>query len=746
MADNKLEISEENILEKSFFPVLKMSCAACAASVQTILENTQGVKSASVNFASALAKVEYEPKITSPAKMRENLIKVGYDLFIEESENEEEELENINKSNFRKLRNRTVGAIILSLPVFVIGMFFMNIDYANYIMWFFSTPVVFWMGKDFYINAYKLALNKKTNMDTLVAVSTATAYIFSVFNTLFIDFWHSRGFHAHVYFEASSVVIAFILIGKMLEEKAKGNTAEALKKLISLKPKTVNIVLPDGSFEEIPLKFVKKENILLARPGECIAVDGIVLSGNSFIDESMLSGEPLPVEKFEESKVWAGTLNQKGTLQYKAQNVGSETVLSQIINLIKESQGSKSPYQKLADRVSGVFVPLVMAIAILSFVIWQFAGQEKSFEYGLLSFVNVLIISCPCALGLATPTAIMVGIGIGARKGILIKDAESLEIAKNINAIVLDKTGTITMGKPDVTKEIWLKDDLNFKKILAAISKISEHPLSKAIAAKFGDSDLPEVNNFKNHTGMGNSAIVGNKNYFVGNIKLLETNSVKLSSEIKDLIFEQQNMGCSIVLFSDNESLLAVFALNDRIKETSARAIQILKNKGLEIFMLTGDNYNSAKAVAKAVNIDNFSAEILPEGKTEFVKKLQADCKTVAMVGDGINDSAALATADVSIAMAKGSDIAISASQIIINSSDLMKIPEAINLSAKTVNTIKQNLFWAFVYNIIAIPVAAGLLFPYNGFLLNPMIAGAAMALSSVCVLSNSLLLKFSKI
>lgn len=741
MAEN-----DKTITEKKVFPVINMSCAACAVNVQSLLEKTEGVISATVNYAAALVKIEYKLDVTNPVILKENVKKIGYDILIDESEDEETEIEKINLSNFKKLRNKTIGAVLFSLPVFVIGMFFMDMKNANYIMWFFSTPVVFWMGKDFYKNAFRLALQLKSNMDTLVAVSTGTAYLFSVFVTVFAHYWHSLGFHSHVYFEASSVVIAFILTGKMLEEKAKGNTAEALKKLISLKPKSVNIVLPDGNIEEIAVKFVKKGDVLLARPGENIAVDGIVVSGNSFVDESMLSGEPIPVEKFEQTNVWAGTINQKGTLHYKAENIGSSTMLSQIIGLIKEAQGSKSPYQKLADKISGVFVPVVFLISILSFLAWFFMAEDKNLEYALLSFVNVLIISCPCALGLATPTAIMVGIGIGAKKGILIKDAESLELIKQINALVLDKTGTITQGKPEVTNQIWLSDDVYYKKIFAGITKHSDHPLSVAIFQNLNVEEFLKPSDFKNITGMGNSATVEDKQYFTGNLKLLELNKISISESLKEKLNNWQNNGSSIVIFSDSEKVISAFALSDIIKENSAKAINILNQKGVELYMLTGDNSNSAKAVSDKVGIENYIAEVMPEGKTEFIKKLQLQGKIVAMTGDGINDSAALAQADVSIAMGKGSDIAIGASQIIINSSDLLKIPEAISLSEKTVNTIKQNLFWAFIYNIIAIPLAAGLFYPFTGILLSPMIAGAAMALSSVCVVSNSLLLKVKKI
>ncbi|MCC6721303.1 MAG: copper-translocating P-type ATPase [Bacteroidia bacterium] len=741
-----METEIKDNIQKKVFPILNMSCAACAVSVESILKNTNGVNNASVNFAGALAKIEYDSDKTNPVLIRENLQKTGYDLYIDESEDEEDELEKINISNYSKLRNNTTGAIVFSLPVFVISMFYMDIKYANYIMWIFSTPVVCWMGKDFYINAYRLLLKKQSNMDTLVALSTATAYIFSIFNTLFDDFWHNRGLHAHVYFEASSVVIAFILIGKMLEEKAKGNTAGALKELIKLKPKTVNLILPDKSVEEIPVKLVKVGDTLLVRPGENIAVDGIVISGNSFIDESMLSGEPIAVEKSELSKVWAGTINQKGTLYYKAEKIGSQTILSQIILMIKESQSSKSPYQKLADKISGIFVPIVISIAVVCLIIWLFSGNKHSIEYGFLSFVNVLIISCPCALGLATPTAIMVGIGIGAKRGILIKDAESLELAHKINSLVIDKTGTITEGKPTVTNEIWLNEDEKYKKIIVAITRLSDHPLSKAILEKIHATDLPVVENFINIPGMGNSSTIDNKQYYTGNLKLVKKNDIKITDETNNFILNHQNTGSSLVFFTDNEKVISVFALSDKIKETSAKAITQIRNKGIDVIMLTGDNYNSAKAVANIVNIDNFKAEVMPEGKTEYIKKLHSESKIVAMAGDGINDSAALAAADVSIAMGKGSDIAIGASQIIINSSDLLKIEDTINLSSKTVNTINQNLFWAFIYNIIAIPIAAGLLFPINGFLLDPMIAGAAMALSSVCVVSNSLLLKLKKI
>lgn len=727
------------------FPVLGMTCASCAGSAESIVKYSTGVVNASVNFATGNLMVEYLPNMTNDSELRKAIQSIGYDLLIEDETKQQETLETIHAQNFKKLKIKTLWAVLLSLPVVAIGMFFMDVTYANEIMWFFATPVVLWFGKDFFINAWKQARHRSANMDTLVALSTGIAYVFSVFNMLFPDFWHQRGLHAHVYFEAAAVVIAFILLGKLLEEKAKGNTSSAIKKLMGLQPKSVMIVLPDGTEKQRAIEDVNVGDIILVKPGEKIAVDGMVKSGSSYVDESMLSGEPIPVLKKENEKVFAGTINQKGSFQFEALKVGKETMLSQIIKMVQDAQGSKAPVQKLVDKIAGIFVPVVVGIAILTFLLWFILGGENGMVQGLLAAVTVLVIACPCALGLATPTAIMVGVGKGAEHGILIKDAESLELAKKINAVVLDKTGTITEGRPQVSGIQWLQNKDVSKNILISIEKQSEHPLAEAVVNHLRDIPTVSLTRFESITGKGAKADHNLETYFVGNRKLLMENKIDIAEQLQQKSDDWSKQSKTVIWFSDSKQALAVIAISDQIKRTSIEAIKQMQNMGIELYMLTGDNEATAKAIAKETGIMNYQAEVLPHHKADFIKELQQKGKTVAMVGDGINDSTALATADVSIAMGKGSDIAMDVAKMTIISSDLIKIPEAIRLSKQTVATIKQNLFWAFIYNIIGIPIAAGILYPVNGFLLNPMIAGAAMALSSVSVVSNSLRLKWKK-
>ncbi|MBS1637386.1 MAG: copper-translocating P-type ATPase [Bacteroidetes bacterium] len=735
---------------KKNYPVLNMTCASCASSSQNILFMQKGIVSASVNYANGSAAIEYIPTITDAKKLKAALQSVGYDLMIDESEEAKDSLDEIRKNSFKSLKLRTIGAIAISLPLVAIAMIpsLMSMPYANYIMWALATPVVFWFGKQFFIGAYKQTLHRSANMDTLVALSTGVAYIFSVFNTLFPEYWHHKGLHAHVYFETSSVVIAFILLGKLLEEKAKGNTSSALKKLIGLQPKSVIVIHESGHQVEIPIASIKIGDTILVKPGEKIAVDGIVSAGSSFVDESTISGEPIPVEKIKGEKVFAGTINQKGSFQFKAEKVGSDTLLSQIIKTVQDAQGSKAPVQKSVDTIAGIFVPVVIGLALLSLVIWLVFGGDNGFTRGLLSMVTVLVIACPCALGLATPTAIMVGVGKGADQGILIKDAESLESAKNISAVVLDKTGTITEGKPTVEDLKWfVPETKEITNTLYSIEKSSEHPLADAIVKHLGkDPEFLESVTVENITGRGIKGQFKNKTYFIGNEKLLAENNISITDPAKAWIHEKLEKSNTVVIFSDETEVLAAIAISDKIKQNSPEAIQELQNMGIDIYMLTGDNEQTAIAVAKALGIHHYKAHVLPAEKSGFIKQLQQEGKVVAMIGDGINDSSALAQADVGIAMGKGSDIAMNVAKMTIISSDLLKIPKAISLSKDTVLTIRQNLFWAFIYNVIGIPIAAGIMYPINGFLLNPMIAGAAMALSSVSVVSNSLLLKLKKV
>jgi Cu2+-exporting ATPase len=736
------DLGYEIITVKKNIPVLNMSCASCASSSQTMLENQTGVVSAAVNYANATALVEYIPSITDPAQLKASLQSIGYDLMIDESEVAIDQLEQAQHNHFKALKQKTIFASLLSIPVVIIGMFMMDMPYANYIMWAFSTPVVFIFGRQFFLNAWKQAKHRSANMDTLVALSTGVAYLFSVFNTLYPHYLHNRGLHAHVYFEASAVVIAFILLGKWLEENAKNNTSSAIKKLMGLQPKFVTRINQAGMDEQISISSVLVGDTILVKPGDKIPVDGTVLLGVSFVDESMISGEPLPIEKTAGEKVYAGTLNQKGSFQFCANKVGGNTMLAQIIKMVQQAQGSKPPVQKLVDKIASVFVPIVIGIALLTFTAWILFGGQNGFTQGLLAMITVLVIACPCALGLATPTALMAGVGKGAENGILIKDAQSLEQAKKINIVVLDKTGTITEGKPMVTDILWLHEDKSAAMALASIERKSEHPLAEAIVKHLNLPQTLPVEQFESITGFGAKASVTGELYFVGTLSLLSSNNIKIDSKLEKAAVDWLKEAKTVVWFANKNKALAVIAIADKIKESSRIAVNQLQANGIEVHMLTGDNSNTAKVIAEQVGIKHYKAEVLPSDKAAYIAELQAQGNIVAMVGDGINDSQALAQADVSIAMGKGSDIAMDVAKMTIISSDLTKIYKAIRLSDLTISIIKQNLFWAFIYNVISIPLAAGILYPINGFLVNPMIAGAAMALSSVSVVSNSLRLR----
>ena len=747
-------MTDKNIVQETF-PVLGMSCASCAARIEKTLNRQSGVKIAAVNYASATATVEYDPKNCSSEALQQAVQAAGYDLLINRDGNTLEEAEEAHNKKFTTLKLRTVWAVILSLPVVIIGMFFMDMPYANPIMWTLSTPIVFWLGRGFFSSAWKQLRHGSANMDTLVAISTGTAYLFSLFNMLFPDFWLSRGIHPHVYFEAASVIIAFILLGRLLEEKAKGNTSTAIKKLMGLQPKTVTVV---GNEERIvPIEQIRPGDIILVKPGERIAVDGIVTEGSSYVDESMLSGEPVAVSKQKDAKVFAGTINQKGSFRFRAEKVGTDTLLAKIIHMVQDAQGSKAPVQQLVDKIAGIFVPTIIGIAVLAFIVWMMLDGTGGFTHGLLAFVTVVIIACPCALGLATPTAIMVGIGKGAERGILIKDAESLEIAKKVNTVVLDKTGTVTEGKPVVSKLVWNtptttpNPSISSKDVLPdifySLEKLSEHPLADAVVNHLKESaSIDDIQDFETITGKGVKGRTQGRIYFVGNLKLLEENRIAISRSLREEATRLTAKAQTVIWFADEENALAIAGITDRIKETSIRAVDELRATGIEVHMLTGDNETTAREIARKAGIAHYQASVLPQDKAAFISRLQAEGRKVAMVGDGINDSAALAQADLSIAMGGGSDIAMDVAKMTIISSDLTKIPEALRLSRLTARTIRQNLFGAFIYNIVGVPIAAGILYPINGFLLNPMIAGAAMAFSSVSVVSNSLLLKRKKI
>lgn len=730
---------------KNTYPVLGMSCASCAARVDKTLNGLPGVYQATVNYATAVAQVEYNPEVCSDATLQSAVQDAGYDLLVDTGENVADKAEEIRLTRYRKIKRRTVAALLLSLPIMVISMFFEDISSLKYVLWILATPVVFGLGREFYINAWRQLKHGTSNMDTLVAVSTGIAYTFSVFNLLFPDFWLSRGIEPHIYFEAASVIIAFILLGRLLEERAKQNTSTAIKKLIGLQPKTVTIIV-DSDERTVPITAVQKGDTILVKPGERIAVDGMVVTGESYVDESMLNGEPVPLHKQSGEKVFAGTINQKGTFRFVADKIGSDTMLAQIIRMVQDAQGSKAPVQKLVDRIARFFVPAIISISIIAFVAWIFLAPTNGFTNGLLAMVTVLIIACPCALGLATPTAIMVGIGKGAEKGILIKDAQSLEIAQKIDTIILDKTGTITAGHPVVVESLWENGFEHSRKILYSLEKLSEHPLSDAVVKTLQNEKEISIDKFKNVPGKGVKGMVGSQTYYAGNLSLLNDNDITIASHLQELANKWTQEAKTLVWFADSTQAIAAIALTDEIKQTSAQAISQLQEMGVEVYMLTGDNAISAQAISRKVGINHYKAGVLPNEKAQFIKELQANGKKVGMVGDGINDSAALAQADLSIAMGQGSDIAVDTAMATILSSDLLKIPETIRLSQLTIKTIYQNLFWAFIYNLIGIPIAAGIFYSVNGFLLNPMWASAAMAFSSVSVVLNSLRLKRKRI
>lgn len=748
------------------FPVTGLGCAGCAARVNRILGSQPGVTSANVNFASSTAQIEYDTEKCSLEDLRAAVQEGGYDILTDDEDDSEKEAEDEHARQYSALKTQTVGAVALAVPITVLGMTLMDSTWAGYVTWILATVSVFFFGRRFYVNAWKQLKHGSANMDTLVATSTGIAYLFSLFNLLFPDFWLSRGIEPHLYFEAASVIIAFILLGRLLEDRAKRKTTDAIRKLAGLQPSTVTVIRGQETAEmTIPVEQARAGDIIMVRPGERIAVDGTVMEGESNVDESMLNGEPLPSRKSAGDKVYAGTVNLSGAFRFRAEKTGKDTVLAQIVKMVQDAQGSKAPVQNIVDKVAGIFVPAIIGISVLVFVCWWVFAPSEGFVHGILSMVTVLIIACPCALGLATPTAIIVGLGKGAEYGILIKDAASLEIAKKIDTVILDKTGTITEGHPAVTDQCWETGADTGRKILYRLERLSGHPLSEAIVSALekqvqeteeksgqnGTGLAYEIKDFESIPGKGirgNAVISGpdgkteSRTYYAGNTELLEENGIRISKSLSDLAEKWLRESKTVVWFADRVAAIAAIAITDKVKETSAGAVARLHEMGIETWMLTGDNEKSAATVAGQAGITHYMAGMLPQDKAEYVKKLQAAGHTVGMAGDGINDSAALAQADLSIAMGTGSDIAIDTAMLTILSSDLLKIPQAVRLSRLTVRTIRQNLFWAFIYNLIAIPVAAGILYPVNGFLLNPMIGGAAMALSSVSVVTNSLRLR----
>ena len=732
--------------ETKVLPVLEMSCAVCAGNVESTVQALSGVEKASVNFAAGTLTVTYNPSVITLEVMQAAVQAAGYDLIVE-AEDPVAMQEEKARMHYKILRRNTIGAWTLSIPLALLGMVFMHVPFGNWLMMVLALAIMIFFGRSFYVNGVRHALKGKANMDTLVALSTSIAFLFSLFNTLCPGFWLGKGLEPHVYYEASGVIIAFVLLGKLMEERAKNSTSSAIKGLMGLQPKTARLVT-DGREEEVPISNLQVGNVVSVRPGEKIPVDGTLLQGSSSVDESMLSGEPIPVEKNAGDRVLAGTINQKGAFTMEATSVGGTTVLAQIVQMVQSAQGSKAPVQRIVDKISGIFVPVVVLLSFLTFVCWLVIGGESYFSYALLSAVSVLVIACPCALGLATPTALMVGMGKGAEQHILIKDAFALENLCKVDTVVLDKTGTLTEGVPVVTDSYWISDDnIRYLDVLYTAEQKSEHPLASAILCWLEESGAKvcEAENFESLTGRGVRIQVEGVTYWVGSQGLLDIFQAGIPEKVRKQIGQWQEDGQSVVFYGQETRLLAVLAISDRIKPTSAEAVKELKKQGIEVHLLTGDGVRTAERVAATLDIGYYKAEVMPNDKEEYIISLQQQGKKVAMVGDGINDSQALARADVSIAMGKGTDIAMDVAMVTLITSDLLLLPGAIRLSKQTVRLIYQNLFWAFIYNVIGIPLAAGVLFPINGLLLNPMLASAAMAFSSVSVVLNSLRLKFMK-
>ena len=728
-------------MKKIDLKITGMHCASCATIITKALVKEQGVVSANVNYSTEKAAIEYDPLATNETSLIHAVKKKGYqaNILTEENKNLEAKLKH---KEIAELKLKLLISTIFSLPALILGMVIMpeQLPYRDFIIWALATPVQFYIGSFFYIGAWHSLKNKSANMDTLIAIGTSAAYFFSAYSILFL------GESGDQYFEAAAILITLVVFGKYLEAVAKGKTSEAISKLMKLGAKTATVIRK-GKEVKIPIEDVQKDDLVVVKPGEKVPVDGIVTEGHSAVDESLVTGESLPVEKKKNDSVIGSTINKQGSFIFKATKVGSETTLSRIIKLIEEAQSKKAPIQRFADSVSAYFVPIVILIAILTFVVWYvFAGYALSFA--LIAAVAVLVIACPCALGLATPTAIMVGTGKGAKQGILIKGGEALETAHKLKSIVFDKTGTITKGQPEVTDIIAL-GKLSEKKVLeiaGSLEKSSEHPLAEAIVnkAKQEKVALKKVVNFQAIVGKGVKAKIENKFMYLGNQRLMQDLKINISAQRKQIEALEEE-GKTVMALVQEKKLLGLIAVADEIKQDSPEAIRRLKKLGLKVYMITGDNQRTAAAIAKKVGIDHFFAEVLPEDKSIHVKKLQQK-GNVAMVGDGINDAPALAQANIGIAMGSGTDVAMESGNIVLMKNSLLDIPKAIRLSKITMAKIKQNMFWALVYNVLGIPIAAGVLYPFTGSLLSPMIAGGAMALSSVSVITNSLLLRSKKL
>ncbi len=736
---------------KTTFPIKGMHCASCVRVTERALKKTPGVKEAVVNLATAKATVTYDKNICSPKQMAQSIAKTGYTLELAEKTEKVEEAE--KKKELRQLKNKVIVSLVLG-GLILWGSFpgLINTSpiflHNAWVLLLLATPVQFWAGLEFYKASIPALRNRTANMDTLVAIGTTVAYFYSVFVTIFPQIIMRFGLDPMPYFDVATIVIGLILLGRYFEARAKAGTSDAIKKLIGLQAKTAR-VLRGGKEIDIPINQVQLGDIIRVRPGEKIPVDGIITEGDSSIDESMITGESIPTDKTQGDVVVGATLNKSGSFLYKATKIGSDTMLSQIIKLVQDAQGSKAPIQRIADLISSYFVPIVIMLAIATFVVWYIFGANQAFVFALLNTVAVLIIACPCAMGLATPTAIMVGTGKGAENGILIKDAASLETAHKVNTVIFDKTGTLTYGKPVVTDVVptnTIKEN-DLLSLTASLEKGSEHSLAEAIVkeADMKHISLQKVSQFKAIAGHGIEGVLDKKKLFFGNKKLMNREKINIILYQKE-IDRLESEGKTVMMLGTSRELLGLIAVADTVKDSAKEGIKALNQLGVEVVMITGDNKRAAEAIGRQAGIKRVLAEVLPDQKEAEVKKIQAEGKVVAMVGDGINDAPALAAADVGIAMGTGTDVAIEAADITLINKELKSVANAIKLSKKTMQTIRLNLVWAFGYNIILIPVAMGVLYPFFHILLNPIFASAAMATSSISVVSNSLLLKRVKI
>lgn len=734
---------------KKTYPIKGMHCASCVRVIERSLSKTPGVNTAVVNLATEKATVSFDPEICSDQQIASAVSNVGYKVATEYGMASQDQEKIEKEKELKKLKNKVIVSLLLG-AVILWGSFpgLVNTAPALFKNFYFqlllATPVQFWAGWEFYKATIPALKHRTANMDTLVALGTTVAYAYSAFVTFFPMVVSKLGIEAMPYFDVATIVIGLILLGRYFEAKAKAGTSEAIKKLIGLQAKTARVI-KDGKEQDIPIDQVAIGNVIRVRPGEKIPVDGQILSGESSIDESMVTGESIPVDKTKGDTVIGATINKSGTFTYKATKVGQDTMLAQIIKLVEEAQGSKAPIQRLADLISAYFVPVVIMLAIATFVIWYIFGSNPALLFALLNTVAVLIIACPCAMGLATPTAIMVGTGLGAEKGILIKDAESLEIAHKVNTIIFDKTGTLTKGKPEVTDLVPVDKigKTELLKLAASIEKGSEHSLADAIVKNAEEEKikLSPVTKFKAVAGLGVEGVVQKRQIVFGNRKLMDRENISVTPHLKQ-VEKLESEGKTVMMLGVNKNLFGLIAVADTIKESSEAGVKLLQKKGIEVVMITGDNERTAKAIASKLGIKRVLSEVMPDQKEAEVRKIQAEQKVVAMVGDGINDAPALAAADIGIAMGTGTDVAIEAADITLVNKDLRTVALAIDLSKKTMRTIKMNLFWAFAYNVLLIPVAMGALYPFFGLLLSPIFASVAMATSSISVVSNSLFLK----